>query len=264
MSSRPVPKGSESLAMCRGPVENSGHLLLGRIPWCWARPRSRWTAGRAAAGFWHVRGRAECDQELGKRLAHAAWGEHAAGGTLRALPGQMHVLDGAAGETQLGVGQEHEPGPTVRLLGLTHPRRGPVERLLTEAIGVLQVEAVDVRAPEHGQIRRPRPAPPQPQPRGKAGLPRQPLDLDQHEGPTDRGQGAPTALLGMVLALGMHAGPGAHPHGAVLRVLLLVLRSGRPPRALIGAGELRPVSPGAPPPPVGAGRWVRIEAAPAA
>src|SRR3954451_16073362 len=136
MSSRPVPKGSESLAMCRGPVENSGHLLLGRIPWCWARPRSRWTAGRAAAGFWHVRGRAECDQELGKRLAHAAWGEHAAGGTLRALPGQMHVLDGAAGgepapggprralpgqihalegaagETQWGVAQEHEPGPT--------------------------------------------------------------------------------------------------------------------------------------------------------
>jgi len=47
----------------------------------------------------------------------------------------------------------------------------------------------------------------------------------------------------MIVCLGVHAGPGAHPDRAILGVLLAVLARGCPPRALLGAGELLAVPP---------------------
>jgi hypothetical protein len=49
----------------------------------------------------------------------------------------MHVLDRPPRQAQLGVGQGHQPGPAIRLLGGPHAGRGPVERLFAEAVGML-------------------------------------------------------------------------------------------------------------------------------
>ena len=129
---------------------------------------------------------------------------------------------------------------------------------------MLQIEAVDIRPPEHSQVRRAGPAPPQPQALGNPRLAGQALDLDQHYRPTNRRQRTPTAFVRVVLALGMHARPGPYPHAAVLRVLFVVLRSGGPPAPLVRAGELRPVPSRAANRPVSQGRWIGIETAAAA
>src|SRR5438105_15696505 len=264
MSRRRVPKGSGSFARERGPVAKSGGFLARWIPWRGPRSCPWRTTGRAAAGFWRARGGTEGYQQLRKRLADAGRGERTAGGALGPLPGQMHLVDGPTGEAQLRVGQQHQPGPAVRLLWVAHAGRGPVEHLLAEAVGVLQIEAVDIRPPEHSQVRRAGPAPPQPPVRGNPRLAGQALDLDQHCRPTNRRQRTPTAFVRVVLALGMHARPGPYPHAAVLRVLFVVLRSGGPPAPLVRAGELRPVPSRAANRPVSQGRWIGIETAAAA
>src|SRR3954470_1891944 len=135
-----------------GPIPKSGGLLEGRVAAGGPRGAAGWPSGRAAAGFWRVRGGAEGGEELRKGLADAGGGEGAAGRPLGPLPGEAHVGDGAAGEAELGGGQEHEPGPAVRLLGVADARDGPVERPLAEAVGVLQVEAVHVRPPDGGEV----------------------------------------------------------------------------------------------------------------
>jgi len=164
--------------MERGPVAKSGGFLARWIPWRGPRSCPWRTTGRAAAGFWRARGGTEGYQQLRKRLADAGRGERTAGGALGPLPGQMHLVDGPTGEAQLRVGQQHQPGPAVRLLWVAHAGRGPVEHLLAEAVGVLQIEAVDIRPPEHSQVRRAGPAPPQPQALGNPRLAGQALDLE--------------------------------------------------------------------------------------
>src|SRR5438128_9005306 len=73
-----------------------------------------------------------------------------------------------------------------------------------------------------------------------------------------------SCLCGMLVRLGVHAGPGAHPDRAILRVLLAVLARGCPPRALLGAGELLAMPPW--PPNLRTDRWrgIGVEAAIAA
>jgi hypothetical protein len=158
--------------MCRGPVAEAGHLLVGRIPRRGPGPGPQRAAGRAAAGVWRVRRRAAGDQPLRQGRADAGRGERAAGGALGVLPGPVPGGNRPAGAAQLRVGQQHQPGPAIGRLGVADPGRGPVGPLLTEAVGVLQIEAVDVRPPEHRPVRRPRAAPPQPEPlRNSAGGP---------------------------------------------------------------------------------------------
>src|SRR6187402_334359 len=159
--------------MGREPLLESGGLFDGREAWCWAGPASERAPRRPSAGFWRVGGRVEGDQELRKPLAHAGGCEGTTGRTLGALPGEAPVLNGEAGQAELGVGQQDQPGPAIGLLGVADAGRGPVERLLAEAVGVLQVEAVDVRPPEHGEIRCARAAPPEPELLGDARLARQ-------------------------------------------------------------------------------------------
>src|SRR5688572_1435735 len=119
--------------MGKKPVLDSGGLLDGRVAWCWPGPASEGAARRPSAGFWRVGRRAEGDQELRKRLAHAGGCESTTGWTLGALPGEMPILDGEAGQAELGVGQQDQPGPAIGLLGVADAGRGPVERLLAEA-----------------------------------------------------------------------------------------------------------------------------------
>ena len=119
------------------PIRLSGGLLDSRVSSCWAGTTPERAPRRPSVGFWRVGGRVEGCQKLRKRLAHAGGRERASVGTLGALPGQAPVVDGAAGQAELGVRQQHQPGPAVRLLGVTDARGGPVEGLLAEAVGVL-------------------------------------------------------------------------------------------------------------------------------
>jgi len=120
---------------------------------------------------------------------------------------------------------------------------------------------MDVRPPEDGEVRRAGAAPPQPELLRDAGLARQSLHLDQHQGTVDDGPGTPTAPGGMVLGLRVHAGPRPDPHRPILGVLLAVLCRRRPPGGRIVAGQLAPMPSRA----TGARLPVRIgvEAAPA-
>src|SRR5437016_9366467 len=90
-----------------------------------------------------------------------------------------------------------------------------------------------VGSPQDRQIGLARSAPPQPQALGDARLTRQALDLDQHQGAAHDGFGAGAACGGMSVRLGVHAGPGAHPDRAILRMLLAVLARGSPSGALL-------------------------------
>jgi len=94
----------------------------------------------------------------------------------------VHILDAPPRQAELRVGQGHQPRPAIRLLRSPHAWRSPVEGLLAEAVGVLQIKAVHVRPPQHGQIGLAWSAPPQPQAPGNARLARQALDLHQHQG----------------------------------------------------------------------------------
>src|SRR5262249_61640137 len=111
---------------------------------------------------------------------------------------------------------------------------------------MLRVEAVDVRAPERGQVGGARPAPPQPEPLSKARLARQVVDLDQDQRPPPRRPRAAAAPVGGGLGFGMHAGPGADADLAVLSVGRPGLRGPGPPGPLVGAGGLRPIAARAP------------------
>ena len=75
----------------------------------------------------------------------------------------MHILNGAPGQAELGVGQHHYPGPVVSLLRSPYAWGGPVEGLFTKSIGVFQIEPPDVGPPEQGEIRLAGSAPPQPE-----------------------------------------------------------------------------------------------------
>src|SRR3954468_15856919 len=120
--------------MGREAVLESGGLFDGRMAWSRAGPTSERAPRRPSAGFWRVGGRVEGHQKLRKRLTHAGGCESATGRTLGALPGEMPVLDGEAGQTELGVGQQDQPGPAIGLLGVADAGPGPVEGLLAEAV----------------------------------------------------------------------------------------------------------------------------------
>src|SRR5215212_10760497 len=107
-------------------------------------------------------------------------------------------------------------------------RRCPVERLLAEAVGVLQVEPVDVCSPDDGEVGRAGATPPEPELLGDARLAWQALHFDQHARPANQRPGTSAATGRMVLGLRVHVGPGPHAHRPVLRVLLTVLLGWRP------------------------------------
>jgi hypothetical protein len=121
------------------------------------------------------------------------------------LPRQPLVAGDLAGQTELGVAGQHQPGPPVGLLGMPGPWRGPAERLLGEPDGVLQVEPADVRAPGQVQIQRAalRAGPPQPQHLRRTGAGRHPLDLDAEDGAAHDRPWPTAAVAGVAVLLGM-------------------------------------------------------------
>ncbi len=105
---------------------------------------ARWPSGAGAVGF----------QCFGR--AAGLWAPEVAadaGGSepvRRAgfFPGTASVACEGAGETELGVGGDDQPGPAVGGLGGADLRGGPGEGLLEQAEGVFDVEASQVGLPE--------------------------------------------------------------------------------------------------------------------
>ena len=46
------------------------------------------------------------------------------------------ISDQWASQAELCVSEYHQPGPTIRLFRITHPRNGPVEELFDKAEGM--------------------------------------------------------------------------------------------------------------------------------
>lgn len=103
------------------------------------------------------------------------------------FPREALVRDNGARQPELGVGQQHQPSPAVRLLRVTHARSCPGEGLLAEAEGMLLVKLPDIGPTEQRQIGDAIawPLPPQPELLGLAGLAPQSLHLDEHQRAAD-------------------------------------------------------------------------------
>lgn len=63
-----------------------------------------------------------------------------------AFPGTSQVFHEVAGQSKLGVGGDHQPGPSIRRLWGSEARCGPPHRLLEEPEGMFQVEATQETA----------------------------------------------------------------------------------------------------------------------
>ena len=123
-----------------------------------AAPRA---SGGSPTGFRRLRWCTHRRQECRKTPQHAGRGQPP--GPLRSLPRQPPVGDDGPRQSQLRVGGQDQPGPTVGLLGVPEPGSGPTEGLLEEPYGVFEVEPAAVCLPEQIEIGIALPAPPQPQ-----------------------------------------------------------------------------------------------------
>jgi hypothetical protein len=142
---------------------DSGSLLDRRIAFRPAREAAFGPPGRPTARFRRLGGRAEFRQK--RRNYPMDPTRRQTPGRVAPLPRKPSVGYAGARQAQLREGGQDQPRPSIRLLGITHPRCGPPQSLFEEAEGVLQVEAPHVRAPEEIEVRRRplRPVPPQPQ-----------------------------------------------------------------------------------------------------
>jgi len=175
------------------------------------------SAGGASGGFWCGGRRAERAQQLRKPAVHPIGRESRLGSG--PLPRQSGVGGDRAGQAQLGVGDQHQPGPPVGLGGMAGPWGGPAEGLLGEPDGVFQVEPADLGPPGQVQVELAGAGPPPPQHLGWAGAGRDSLDLDTEDGAAHDRSGSSAAVAGVALLFGMQPAPGRHGHAAVLVVL---------------------------------------------
>src|SRR5271165_6920885 len=95
-------------------------------------------SGPGAGGFRRAGGHGECLADAAKAPADAGGGE--AAGLAGLLPGQADVGGEVAGEAELGVAGDDQPGPAVGGGRVAELRPGPAELLLQEPERVLDVE----------------------------------------------------------------------------------------------------------------------------
>src|SRR5215218_3737357 len=164
-------------------------------------------SGRPPAGFRGLRRGTHYRQERRETSQDARWGQPPR--PLQTLPGQSHVGDDGTRQPQLGVGGQYQPGPTVGLLWVAHPRRGPAQGLFHEAYRVFEVEPATVRPPDEVEIRLALPAPPKPQLLRLASLPGQLAHLDQDHGALHHG--CPLAPVALAYASGLRVQTAPRP-----------------------------------------------------
>ena len=179
------------------------------------RPLGR--PGERPQGFGALAGVPTDGRSCGNGSPHAGRRQPAAVGAAAAPRAGAGRATAPAGQAQLGVGQQHQPGPAVGLLRVADARRRPAERLLAEAAGC---------APGRSGGRRPATARPGRARPGRAhhsqsSLGRRVgagsrLDLDQHQRAAHDRPRLAAAASGVVLLLGVQPRPGAHAHRPVL------------------------------------------------
>jgi len=117
----------------------SGGLFDRGVAGAWPGAAAFGASGAGSAGFWWTGWGAQCGGGAPKPSSDAGGGEPA--GFEPAFPGQSLVFDQAAGQAQLGVGGEDDPGPEVGLFGGAQTWCGPAQGVLEEPEGVFDVEA---------------------------------------------------------------------------------------------------------------------------
>ena len=95
-------------------------------------------------------GCAESCTQSPKSSAHSQRGQLLRVGS--AFPGEPEIVDELAGEPELCVGGDHQPGPAVGLFRGADRRRGPAQRPLHESEGVFDVEPAEVGPPAQIEI----------------------------------------------------------------------------------------------------------------
>ena len=104
-----------------------------------------WASGAGSAGFRRAGGQRGCRADVPKPAADSGRGEPArCGGP---FPGAAQVGDEGAGQAELGVRGDDQPGPAVAGVGVAELRAGPAEGLLEQPEGVFQVEAAQEGLP---------------------------------------------------------------------------------------------------------------------
>ena len=107
--------------------------------------RTRRAAGAGLAGFRRTGWLSGLRADVPESAAHAGGGEPPGRGG--PFPGAAQVISQRAGETELGVAGDDQPGPPVSGGGIANLRGGPPENLLEQAKGVFQVKTAQERLP---------------------------------------------------------------------------------------------------------------------
>src|SRR3954451_10672009 len=135
-----------------------------------------WASGAGSAGFRRVGRNGDLRSEAAKSAADPGRGQPP--GCAGPFPGVAQVGGQVAGQAQLGVGGDDQPGPAVGSGGIAQLGGGPAEGLLEEPEGVFEVEPAQegLPGPVDVDAGRGRVAGPQPQ-RFRGAVAGQVLDL---------------------------------------------------------------------------------------
>jgi hypothetical protein len=101
--------------------------------------RSWGPSGAGLAGFWCTGQAGQGRADVPESAADPGGGEPSRRG--RAFPGQAQVVGEGAGEAELGVAGDDQPGPPVGGAGVADLGGGPAEDLLEQAEGVFEEQA---------------------------------------------------------------------------------------------------------------------------
>jgi hypothetical protein len=115
--------------------------------------------------------------------------------------------------------KHHQPGPSVSLFRVAHPRQSPVQELFDKAKGVLQFVASYVGTPHAGQDRQVGVIPPQPELFGNACAFGKTHYLDKEQRSPHQRSRAMSTALGMILRDGIQVVPSTHMDTPILAIL---------------------------------------------
>src|SRR5271166_1488024 len=146
-------------------------------------------------------------------------GAGASFGSAGACPGGFWRAGRRAGEAQLGEAAKDQPGPAAHLIRLAERGFVPAQGGLGEPVAVLDVEPVQVGAPDQVQVRHARAGPPQPQRPGDLSPVRQAFYGGADEMALDDGRPGEAGEPAAAGELGVQPAPG---HYADLPVPLVV------------------------------------------
>src|SRR5262249_41093647 len=152
----PVPSGHIGITLaCRltcalAPCLERG-LPLGRFPhvmaWCGAAVLRAWRASWAGLSGVRRGGRAgDWRADVPKAPADPGGGEPPR--RSGPFPGQAQIVSQRAGEAELGVAGDDQPGPPVSRLGGADLGSGPAEDLLEQAECVFKIKPAEERLPQ--------------------------------------------------------------------------------------------------------------------